>query len=184
MLHFLHPPEKTGTGITCFTYGWRDWASSTTPASGRSCRVSFSSCLWRAWEEPRARRDLVLWHWSALAELVRVKDRGSPRTSHGPCRGEAIPHHYMATFRGREILVATKWPSYTHKHILFLIFYNFLSQDIGCSSLWCTLGPNCLCIINVIVCINQPQTPHPPRYHPPLGTHRSVLHVSESVSVL
>ena len=34
-----------------------------------------------------------------------------------------------------------------------------LSQDIEHSSLCCTLGPGCLSILNVIVCIYQPQTP-------------------------
>ena len=39
-------------------------------------------------------------------------------------------------------------------------------------------------ILNVIVCIYQPQTPWPLHFLPlPLGNHESVLYICESVSV-
>lgn len=41
------------------------------------------------------------------------------------------------------------------------IFHHILSQENGYSSLCCTVGPRCLPILNVIVCIYQPQTPGP-----------------------
>ena len=46
------------------------------------------------------------------------------------------------------------------------IFQCLLSQETGYSSLCCTLGPHCLPNLHVIVCICQPQIPHP-SYSPP-----------------
>ena len=42
-----------------------------------------------------------------------------------------------------------------------IMFCHVLSQAIAYSSLCCTAGPHCLAILNVIVCIYEPQTPHP-----------------------
>ena len=51
---------------------------------------------------------------------------------------------------------------YTHTHSSsHTIFHHDLSQETGYSSLRCTTGPQCLPVLNVIVCIYQPQTPHP-----------------------
>ena len=68
-----------------------------------------------------------------------------------------------------------------HTYTLFFSFffhYGFC-QEIECSSLCYTGGgPCCLSILNVIVCIYQPQTPSPliclPS--PPLGNHKSVVY--------
>ena len=40
----------------------------------------------------------------------------------------------------------------------FFIFHYDLFQEIGYSSLCCTVGPYCLSILNVIVGIYEPQT--------------------------
>ena len=46
-------------------------------------------------------------------------------------------------------------------HILFHILFHYgLSLDIGYSPLCYTVGPCCLCILYVMVCICQPQTPN------------------------
>ena len=42
-----------------------------------------------------------------------------------------------------------------------IIFHQGLSQEIGYSSLFCTVAPHCLSTLNVIVCIYQTQTPGP-----------------------
>ena len=74
---------------------------------------------------------------------------------------------------------------YTHTHILFSFFYHVLSQMIRYSSLRYTVGAHWLSILNVIVCIYHLQTPCPSHsLNLPLGNHKSVLHVCESVSVL
>ena len=55
-----------------------------------------------------------------------------------------------------------KWLSYTYIYILFYILFHYvLSREIRYNSLCCTVGPCCLSIPNVIVCIYQPQTPSP-----------------------
>ena len=44
--------------------------------------------------------------------------------------------------------------SYTHIYILFYILFHYgLSQDIEYSSLWSTVGPCCLSILCIVVCI-------------------------------
>ena len=49
-----------------------------------------------------------------------------------------------------------KWLSYTYIYTLFHILFLYgLSQDIDYSSLCYTLGPCCLSILSVIVCIYQ-----------------------------
>ena len=73
--------------------------------------------------------------------------------------------------------------SYIYIHyFLHIIFYHVLSQETGYSSLCCTVGPHCLSILNTIVCIYQPQTPHPSHSLPPtLANHK---YVCGSVPVL
>ena len=75
-----------------------------------------------------------------------------------------------------------KWLSYTHICILFYILFHYdLSQDIGYKSLWYTVGPCCLFILYVIVCIYYPWTPIP--FLPlPFGNKICVLYVCEYVS--
>ena len=66
-------------------------------------------------------------------------------------------------------------------YILFNILFCYrLSQDTEYSSLCHTGRPYCLSILYMIVCICQPQPPHPTL---PLGNHKSVLYVPESVSI-
>ena len=51
----------------------------------------------------------------------------------------------------------------------YIIFHHGLSQKIGYSSLCYAVGPCCLSILNVIVCLYQPQTPSPSHFlSPPL----------------
>ena len=51
---------------------------------------------------------------------------------------------------------------YTYIHSFFNIHLHYgLSQETGYSSLCYTLGPCCSSILNVIVCIYQPQIPSP-----------------------
>ena len=62
-----------------------------------------------------------------------------------------------------KLCCTAKWLSYIHIYIIFLknIFSHYgLSQDTGYSSLCYTAGP-CLSILNVIVCIYQPQPVYP-----------------------
>ena len=74
---------------------------------------------------------------------------------------------------------------YTHTFFFYIIFNHSLSQETGCSSLCYTVGSHCLSLLNVILCIYLPQTPSPSHFLPlPLGNHKSVLHVCESISVL
>ena len=56
-------------------------------------------------------------------------------------------------------------------HVLFLIpiLHHRLPQEIGYGSLCRTVGPPCLPVLNVIVCICQPQTPHPSHFLPRPG---------------
>lgn len=57
-----------------------------------------------------------------------------------------------------------------------IILHHGPSQETGYRSLRCTAGPHCLAILNVVVCIYQPQTPRPSHSLPlPLGNHKSVL---------
>ena len=64
------------------------------------------------------------------------------------------------------LLYSTATQSYIHTYtpthsFSLIIFHHGLSQEIGYSS-WCwTVGPHCLSILKGIVCIYQPQTPHP-----------------------
>ena len=46
------------------------------------------------------------------------------------------------------------------------IFHRVLSQDVWYNSVCSAAGPHCLSILNAIVCIYQPPTPHPSQPHP------------------
>ena len=60
------------------------------------------------------------------------------------------------------------------------IFHHVLTQVTGHSSWCCTVGSHYLSVLNVIVCIYQPQTPHPsPSVSPPPGKHKSNIHVHD-----
>ena len=71
---------------------------------------------------------------------------------------------------------------YTYS-FFYIIFYHSLFQEIAYSSLCYTVRSHCLSILNVILCIYQPETPSA-SLSLPLGNHKSVLYVCESVSVL
>ena len=80
-------------------------------------------------------------------------------------------------------------PLYIHIHTYHsfshAIFRHVTSQETGYRSLSCTAGPHCEFILNGIVCIYWSQTPCLFHSLPlPLGNHKSVLHVYESVSLL
>ena len=64
----------------------------------------------------------------------------------------------------------------------YIIFYYVLSQDIAYSSPCCTVGP-CVSILYITVYICGCQAPSPFLLSDPLGNHKSVLDVCESVSV-
>ena len=58
---------------------------------------------------------------------------------------------------------------FTYIYILFLILFHYgLSQDIENSSLHYTVGPCCLSILYIVVCICWSQTPNPSLPHPQL----------------
>ena len=78
-----------------------------------------------------------------------------------------------------------KWVSFTYIYILFHILFHYgLLQDIGYSSLCCAVGPCCLSILYILLCICQSQAPNPSLPTSlPLVNHKTVLYVCESVSV-
>ena len=64
-------------------------------------------------------------------------------------------------------------------YILFYILFHYgLSQDTEYSSLCSPVGPCCLSILDVTVCICSAQPPTLPL----LGNYKALLHVCESVS--
>ena len=64
------------------------------------------------------------------------------------------------------------------------IFHHVLSQENGYSSLCCMVGSHCLSILNVIVSSTNLKLPvHLTPTPMPLGSHKSVLYVCESVAV-
>ena len=71
------------------------------------------------------------------------------------------------------LLYSTVTQSYIYtRSFSYIIFYHVLSQETGYSFLCCTVGPPCLSILNVIVCIYQPQTLCPSCFLPlPIGNH-------------
>ena len=76
----------------------------------------------------------------------------------------------------------------THTHIPFLILSHpscSIPRGWTFSILCYTVGLHCLSTPNVLVYIYQSQTPRPSHSLPiPLGNHKTVLYVCESVSVL
>ena len=64
----------------------------------------------------------------------------------------------------------------------YILFLYGLSQEVGYSSLCFTVGPCCLSVLNVIVCILSTPYSQPILLFPrPLGNHKSHLYVCESV---
>ena len=51
------------------------------------------------------------------------------------------------------VCVCTHMYTHTHTFFFYILFHHGLSQEIGYSSLCCTVGLDCLLILNVIVCI-------------------------------
>ena len=77
-----------------------------------------------------------------------------------------LTHLYIYIYTHTHIYIYTH--IYTHTHSFSHITFHFvLSQEIGSSSLCYTVGPHCLPILNVTVCIHQHQTPHSPYSLPP-----------------
>ena len=73
-------------------------------------------------------------------------------------------------------------------YILFRCFSHYISlQDIEYSSLCYTLGPCCLPILYIVMCLYSFQTPNfslPPTPANPFHNHKFVLYVCVSSSVL
>ena len=69
---------------------------------------------------------------------------------------------------------------------VYILFFHYgLSQDIECDSLCYTVGPCCLSILYIIVCIGQPQTPTPLLpCPPPLWQPQSVFCVCVEAAFL
>ena len=70
--------------------------------------------------------------------------------------------------------------SVIHIYILFHILFHYgLSQDIEYTSFCYRVGPYCLSILYIIVCICSSQTSHPSLSYlsSPLGNYKSVLYV-------
>ena len=92
-----------------------------------------------------------------------------------------LTHFYQTTVDSRccvSFCCTAKWFSYTYAYI---IFHYGLSQDIEDSSLCYTVRP-CLFIRYIIVCICSSKAPNPSLPYPcPLGNHKSVVYISESV---
>ena len=67
----------------------------------------------------------------------------------------------------------------------YIIFHHGLYQETGYSSLCYTAGPHHSLILNVMVCIHEPQIPTPSHSLPlRVGNYKSVFHVCESASRL
>ena len=62
-----------------------------------------------------------------------------------------------------QVLLCSKWLSYAHTCIIFYILFHYgLPQEIVCSSSYEIVGPCCLSILNVLVCVSaNPETPIP-----------------------
>ena len=104
----------------------------------------------------------------SLSRLLLLRSTGSRRTgsvivAHGPSCSTACgifpdqgsnlcPLHWQAD---SQPLRHQGSPTF----FFYILFHYGLSQDIEYSSLCYTVGPCCLSILNVIVCIYQPQTP-------------------------
>ena len=86
----------------------------------------------------------------------------------------------------RSLLYSRVTQFYTYiRSFLNILFHYGLSQEIGYSSLCYTVRPCCLSILNVIVCIYQPQIPSPfLSLHPsPLAT-ASLISTSVSLKLI
>ena len=87
--------------------------------------------------------------------------------------------HYIYTCTYTHIHTHT----YIYIHIFFLTLSSILFYPKRLDRVPCAVGPHCLSILNVTVCIYSPQTPRPSHsLSLPLSNHS--LHVCESVSVL
>ena len=72
---------------------------------------------------------------------------------------------------------------YTYIHSFFNILFHYgLSQEIGYSSLYYTVGRCCLSILTVIVWVYQPQIPSPSLSLPPAPLATTSM-ISMSVSL-
>ena len=72
---------------------------------------------------------------------------------------------------------------YTYILSFLYAFHNGLSQDIECSSLCYTVGPCCLSVLYIVVCICYSQTPNLSLPPPPLSPLVSIRSFSMSASV-
>ena len=111
--------------------------------------------------------------------ICNVEDRGSiPGLGRSPGEGNNYPLQYsclenvmdrgawQATVHG----VAKSWTRLSDFHFLKILFHYGLSQEFGYSSLCYTIGPRCLSILSVIVCIfhiNAKFPVHPSPYPTP-----------------
>ena len=99
------------------------------------------------------------WKWKVkVKSLSRVRPSATPWSI-------AYQAPLSMGFSRQEYWSGVPLPSliciYTHPfNIFFSIFHYGLSQEIGYSSLCYTVGP-CLSILNIRVCINQPEIPSP-----------------------
>ena len=120
-----------------------------------SCRVLLFATLWSvACQAPLSLEFPRQEHWSGLP---------FPPQGDLPDPGIASP-----ALSGRFFTI--KSPGKPVIHSFFFFFHIFpygLSQAIGYSSLCYTVGPCCLSILSVIVCVYQPQTPRPSLSLPP-----------------
>ena len=78
------------------------------------------------------------------------------------------------------VCCTAKWPSHNYIYIPCIIFHCGLSQETGYTSLCYAVGPHCLSVLNVVVCIYYPLNPSPSHSSPSLlSNHKSVLYVQE-----
>ena len=97
-----------------------------------------------------------MWDLQQINYLVRTSDSSD-------VKWEIFLYWSIVDLQCVNFCCTAKWLSYTYMYILFfnILFHYGLSQDNEYSSLCSTVGPCCLSILNVIVCIYQPQTPTP-----------------------
>lgn len=80
-------------------------------------------------------------------------------------------------------LLQAKWLSYTaYEHSFYILLYWGLSQHVEYSSLCYIVGPCCPSILSQLASTNPKLPVHP--VPSPLGNHKPVLYVCESVSIL
>ena len=95
-------------------------------------------------------------------------------------------HHVQVHYIHIHIIYNTHTHTHTYIHTFFShsIFHHVLSQESVHNPLCCTVGLPCLSILNVIVCIYQPQAPRPSHSLPSTPWQPQVCSLrSESVSV-